>query len=195
MSEHADSKIVRSSDSQLKKVAFLDRDGTINIDHGYVNTIEDWEFVPGATAGMKLLQAAGFTLAVVTNQSGIAQGLYTQADMGKLHEHMKRLLLEEGVEIAHIAFCPHDREQDDCDCRKPKAGMAKQIEKIVGPIDFAASWIIGDKEADVGFGKNAGTHTALVTSEYWKQEDLKLQPDMIVDSLLEAAKEIVIRNA
>jgi len=178
-----------------KKVAFLDRDGTINVDHGYVFEIGGWEWCEGATLGMKLLQEAGFTLAVVTNQSGIAQGLYTEADMRKLHEHMKRLLLEEGVEIAHIAFCPHDRNQSDCDCRKPKAGMAKQIEANIGPIDYAASWIIGDKEADVGFGKNVGTHTALLKSDYWQADTLKDKPDFMAASLFEAAKEIVIRNA
>ncbi|MBI3251483.1 MAG: HAD family hydrolase [Candidatus Andersenbacteria bacterium] len=177
-----------------KKVAFLDRDGTINVDHGYVNKVEDWEFVPGATQGMKLLQEAGFTLAVVTNQSGIAQGLYTEADMDKLHGHMKRLLSEDGVEIAHVASCPHARDQDDCDCRKPKAGMAKQIEAAIGPIDYAASWIIGDKEADVGFGKNAGTHTALLESDYWQADTLKDKPDLIAPSLFDAAQMIISAN-
>ncbi|MBI3255650.1 MAG: HAD family hydrolase [Candidatus Andersenbacteria bacterium] len=173
-----------------KKVAFLDRDGTINVDHGYVFEIERWEWCEGAIEGMKILADAGYALAVVTNQSAIADGRYTAADMAKLHDFMKAELHRHGVTIAAIGFCPHGRDTKDCPCRKPKAGMAKQVEDVIGEIDYGSSWTIGDKEADVGFGKNAGTKTALVKSRYWTLEELKLEPDVIVDSLLEAAKKI-----
>lgn len=173
-----------------KKVIFLDRDGTINVDHGYVFEQKLWAWTPGAIEGMKLLQEAGFVLTVITNQSGIAQGLYTEADMQALHAYMLAELEKQGVRLAAIAFCPHNREQDNCDCRKPKTGMATQIEKEIGEIDYQNSWTIGDKEADVGFGKNTGTHTALVKSQYWKETQLTQKPDLIVDNLLEAAKYI-----
>lgn len=177
-----------------KKVAFLDRDGTINVDRGYVFEIERWQWCEGAIEGMKLLADAGFTLAIVTNQSAIADGRYTVADMDKLHEFMNAELGKHGVTVAAIGFCPHGRETTDCPCRKPKAGMAEQVEKVVGEIDYAKSWTIGDKEADVGFGKHAGTKTALLKSQYWKPEEVQLKPDMIVDSLLEAAQKIVKSN-
>jgi D-glycero-D-manno-heptose 1,7-bisphosphate phosphatase len=173
-----------------KKVIFLDRDGTINVDHGYVNEAEQWEWIDGAIEGCKLLQDAGYTLAIVTNQSGIAQGLYTEDAMHKLHAYMLEEFEGHGVHIAYVAFCPHDRGQSDCDCRKPKIGMAKQIEAKIGEIDYANSWIIGDKEADLMFGKNAGTHTALIMSKYWEENSLSVHPDLVVNSLLEAAEAI-----
>lgn len=174
-----------------KKVVFLDRDGPINIDFGYVHEIEKWQWSPGAIEGLKLLQDKGFALTLITSQSGIGHGMYVEADMHKLHDYMKAELQKHGVTIAGIAFCPHERDQDDCDCRKPKIGMAKQLEEQLGPIDYAHSWTIGDKEADVGFGKNAGTKTALMRSRYWEEDQMrKWQPDLIVDSLLEFAQQI-----
>jgi D-glycero-D-manno-heptose 1,7-bisphosphate phosphatase len=171
----------------MTKVIFLDRDGTINVDHGFVYKIEDWEFTDRAPEALQLLQAAGYQLAIVTNQSGIARGLYTEEDMRHVHEHMREQLAKEGVTIAAIALCPHNRDST-CDCRKPKAGMAKQIEETIGTIDYQNSWTIGDKEADMGFGKNAGTKTALIKSKYWNEGELSEQPDLIVDSLYEFAQ-------
>lgn len=175
-----------------KKVVFLDRDGPINIDEGYVSTIERWRFAPRAIEGMKLLQDAGFTLVVITNQSAIAEGKYTETDMHLLHNFMLSELKNSGVEIAVVAFCPHGRDQDDCKCRKPKTGMIDQIIPKVGKIDYEQSWTIGDKSIDVGFGKTLGTHTALLRSRYWIPENIEIKPDMVVDSLFEAAQKIVV---
>ena len=175
-----------------KRVIFLDRDGTLNVDHGYVHSQEEWEWVPGAIDACKRLQDAGYTLAVITNQSGIAHGLYTEEDMHALHAFMNEELEKNGVHLAMIAYCPHARSQKDCDCRKPNIGMAKQIEVKIGEIDYANSWTIGDKEADMLFGKTAGTNTALITSKYWGKEELSAQPDLVVDSLQEAAEKILL---
>lgn len=174
-----------------KKVIFLDRDGTLNVDHGYVNEVSQWEWITGAIDACKQLQDAGYILTIVTNQSGIAQGLYTEEAMHKLHAMMLEEFEKHGVHIAMVAYCPHDRNQDECDCRKPKIGMAKQIEAKIGDIDYANSWIVGDKEADLLFGRNAGTRTALIRSKYWEEGAVSAQPDLIVDSLKEAANEIV----
>lgn len=174
-----------------KKVIFLDRDGTLNVDHGYVNEREQWEWVPGAIEGCKKFQDAGYALAVVTNQSGIAHGMYTEEDMHKLHELMERDLAEHNVHLAAIAFCPHSRKVSECDCRKPELGMAKQVEAKIGKIDYANSWMVGDKDKDLLFGKNAGTHTAIIRSKYWEEGKLPVEPDVIVDSLLEASDIIV----
>jgi D-glycero-D-manno-heptose 1,7-bisphosphate phosphatase len=174
----------------MTKVVFLDRDGPINVDHGYVYKIEDWQWAGGAIDGMKLLQQAGYKLAIITNQSGIGQGLYPVEDMHRLHDFMKAQLSKHGITIDAIAFCPHARD-GDCDCRKPKTGMAKQIEANIGQLDYAASWTVGDKEADVGFGATLGTKTALVRSDYWQAKQLTTTPTIIVASLLEAAQYIV----
>lgn len=173
------------------KVVFLDRDGTINVDDGYVYKIADWQFTPQAPEALKSLQDAGYALAVITNQSGIARGLYTQENMQELHRYMTSQLAERGVTIDAIAVCPHDRDQNDCECRKPRIGMARQIEQVIGDIDYPNSWTVGDKEADVGFGKNAGTKTALIRSKYWKEGQVTEQPDMIVNSLYEFAQNII----
>ncbi len=175
-----------------KKVVFLDRDGTLNVDHGYVNEAEQWEWIPGAIEACKKLQGAGYTLAVVTNQSGIGHGIYTEEDMHALHRLMERDLAEQGVHLDAIAYCPHNRDTGDCDCRKPKLGMAKQIEAKIGDIDYANSWTVGDKDKDILFGKNAGTKTIIIRSKYWEEGALPAKPDAIVDSLQEAA-EIILK--
>lgn len=174
------------------QVVFIDRDGPINVDHGYVGHKDKWEFSPGALEGMKLLAENGYILAVVTNQSGIAQGMYSEDDMQALHEHMKTEAAKAGATITTVAFCPHGRDSI-CECRKPKAGMAKQIEAQIGPIDYGASWIIGDKIADIQFGQTKGMKTALMRSRYWTEaEAAEVKPDLIVDSLLDAAQQITI---
>ena len=177
----------------MTKAAFLDRDGTINVDHGYVFEISKFEFTDRAAEGLKKLQQGGYALAVITNQSGIAAGYYGVAEMEKLHSYMKRQLLKSGVKIDAIAYCPHARA-GDCECRKPKIGMIKQVVEKIGEIDFKKSWTIGDKEADVLMGQAAGTKTALVRSQYWQENDLAAKPDVIADSLWDAAEKIVTRN-
>src|SRR5436190_17983814 len=108
----------------MNKVIFLDRDGTINVDYGYVYKKDDWAWVPGAIEGMKMLQDAGYKLTVITNQSGIAHGMYSEVAMHDLHVFMEAELLKHDIHLQAIAFCPHERSQSDCDCRKPKIGMA-----------------------------------------------------------------------
>lgn len=175
-----------------KKVAFLDRDGTINQDTGFVHKKEDWQFVPGAIEALQTLQTNGFTLAIVTNQSGIAHGLYTRKDMETVHNHMLTELNKHQINISYIASCTHHRE-GNCDCRKPKLGMIERIEQNIGSIDFTRSWTIGDKIADFQLGQNAGTKTALIKSKYWQQRDLddfSKQPDLIANDLFEASRQI-----
>lgn len=174
-----------------RRVVFLDRDGTVNVDHGYVHHKDKWEWIAGAMDALEKLQKAGYALAIITNQSGIAHGLYTEEDMHVMHRFMNDELEARGIHIDAIAFCPHGRDENVCDCRKPDIGMARQIEKELGEIDYANSWTIGDKEADVLFGKKAGTKTALIRSRYWKEGQLSEKPDLIVSSLEEVAHSII----
>ena len=175
-----------------KRVFFLDRDGTINIaaTSGYVAKETDWQWVPGAINAMKKLQEAGFSLAIITNQTGIGHGEYTEEDMRKVHLYMEKELAKEGVSISYIAYCPHRRDSD-CVCRKPKTGMADQIEQNIGKIDYANSWTVGDKIADLKFGKTLGTHTALIRSSYWEKNSLEEEPDLVVNSLEEVARKVL----
>jgi D-glycero-D-manno-heptose 1,7-bisphosphate phosphatase len=136
------------------KAAFLDRDGVINIDKNYVYKIEDFEFKDGIFELLKLLQSKGFTLFVVTNQSGIGRGYYTLQDFKKLTEYMLNELKKKGIEIKEVAFCPHHPDEN-CECRKPKPGMILNLSKKYN-IDLKNSILIGDKQSDIEAGKNAG---------------------------------------
>lgn len=173
----------------MRRVALLDRDGTINVDTGYTHLPSEWQFTDRAPQALKMVQDAGFALAIVTGQSGIGRGMYDEATMHALHAYMRQQLAPYGVHIDAIAFCPHIPE-DNCQCRKPKTGMAKMIEQQLGPIDYTNSWMIGDKVEDVGFGNAIGVHTALITSRYWKEDEIKEKPEYIVASLYDAATRI-----
>ncbi len=171
-------------------VIFLDRDGTINVDHGYVDEAKNWEWIEGVFAGLKCLEQAGYKLAIVTNQSGIAHGLYSEQDLFALHTMMNQELKKRGIKLSAIAFCPHLRDNHECNCRKPRPGMAKKVEAEIGAINYGQSWMIGDREKDVLFGHNIGTKTALIKSRYWQESSLNVTPDLIVDSLDSFAQKI-----
>jgi D-glycero-D-manno-heptose 1,7-bisphosphate phosphatase len=138
------------------KAAFLDRDGVINIDTGYVGRVEDFEFKEGIFELLKLLQKLGFTLFVVTNQSGIARGYYSENDFYKLTEWMKDELQKKRIEIKDVRFCPHHPDiTGECECRKPKPGMILDLAKEYG-IDLKNSIMIGDGDRDIEAAKRAG---------------------------------------
>jgi D-glycero-D-manno-heptose 1,7-bisphosphate phosphatase len=153
--------------ASLRKAAFLDRDGVINIDHGYLYRWEDFAFVPGAVDAMRRLQAAGYALVVVTNQSGIARGYYTEDDFNTLSARMREHLAAEGVVIDAIEFCPHlpsgsvPAYARDCDCRKPAPGMVLRAAERLG-LDLPASLMLGDKPSDVEAGRSAGVGQCLL---------------------------------
>ncbi len=177
-----------------KKVVFLDRDGTLNVDYGYVHLVKDWKFTPQAEVALQKLAAAGFVLAVVTNQSGIGSGRFSSDELNHLHSHMLGLLSQSGVSIAAIAVCPHSQLQS-CGCRKPKTGLANHIADAIGPIDYRLSWTIGDKPSDIEFGRALQTRTALIRSHYWAEGPLSTFPDVVADSLFDAAVQIVAQPA
>lgn len=122
-----------------RAVIFLDRDGTLNVDKGFVHRAEDWEFTDRAAEALRELREAGYVIALVTNQSGVARGFFTLADVRALHEDVRQRLARQGVTLDAIAICPHAPD-DDCECRKPRTGMARQIETQLGePIPYERS--------------------------------------------------------
>lgn len=137
----------------MNKAIFLDRDGTINVEKNYLHRIEDFEFLPGVVDALKQLQQAGYMLIIVTNQSGIARGYYTEDDFQKLNDWMVTQLKMQGVIISHVYFCPHlpDAEimeyRKECNCRKPKLGMYQQAIADYD-IQLIKSYAIGDKIRD-----------------------------------------------
>lgn len=138
----------------MNKAIFLDRDGTINIEKNYLCHIEEFEYIAGATDALKELHEAGFLLIIVTNQSGIARGYYTEEDFCNLNEWMLKDLNQKGIPIVDTYYCPHHPEavipkyRMNCDCRKPKLGLFQKAIQDFN-IDVSQSYAIGDKPRDV----------------------------------------------
>ena len=177
----------------MDKVILLDRDGTLNNDIDYVHKVEDFELLPGVIVGLKLL-SKDFIFVVITNQSGISRGLYTEEDMHKFNEKLVNELKKENIEIKKIYFCPHAPE-DNCDCRKPSTKYIKEAEKEFD-IDLNNSWVIGDHPSDVEMGANSGCKAVYLLTGLGKKhfEDLEknnIKPTFIAESFLHAAKFII----
>jgi len=144
----------------MNKAVFLDRDGTLNVEKHYLYKIEDFEFLPGVIEGLKLLQEAGYLLIVITNQSGIGRGYYSEEDFNILNNWMLETLKENGVTVNAVYYCPHlpnaqvEKYRKECKCRKPKLGMFLQaIEDF--EIDLNKSYAIGDKIRDCAICKES----------------------------------------
>ena len=158
----------------MKRVVFLDRDGTINQEVGYLHKKEDFEFIPRAAQAIHLLNENKFMVVVVTNQAGVAKGLYKEEDVLQLHRYMQSELKKLDARIDEFCYCPYHVDgkielyKKDSEDRKPGIGMFRQIEKKV-EIDKANSWMIGDTESDIQAGINFGVHTILVSTGYGRK--------------------------
>jgi D-glycero-D-manno-heptose 1,7-bisphosphate phosphatase len=145
----------------VARAAFIDRDGVINEERGFVHRRDDFEFIPGSVAALSRLRAAGYLLVVITNQSGIARGLYSEADFHELNAYMRERLSAAGVTLDSVQYCPHlpdapvAQYRRDCDCRKPRAGMLLAASRELN-IDSAPSLLVGDRRADIEAGRAAG---------------------------------------
>jgi rfaE bifunctional protein nucleotidyltransferase chain/domain len=158
---------IRQTHLPLRKAAFLDRDGVINKDKAHVYRWEDFEFFPGAIEGMLKLQNAGYALIIVTNQSGLARGYYTEEEYQNLCESLRKFLAERGVNIDGIFHCPHHPSGSVqalaliCDCRKPAPGLLIKASDQLG-IDLLNSILIGDKQSDIDAARAAGVGRAYI---------------------------------
>jgi D,D-heptose 1,7-bisphosphate phosphatase len=150
----------------MKKAAFFDRDGTINVNTGHLYEPEKMEFIPGRPELIKKHNDEGYIVIVITNQAGIAKGMYTVEDMNRLHEYMNQKLMERwGAHIDTFYFCPHyPYLSGPCDCRKPAPGM---IEKAIRDfeIDVTQSVLYGDKPHDIEAGEKCGIRSVLVETK------------------------------
>ncbi|NBV82634.1 HAD family hydrolase [bacterium] len=142
-----------------QSILFLDRDGIINIDKGYTNKIDDFNFMPGIIQVCDAFQKNNFGIVVVTNQSGIGRGYYTEANFIELSNWMVTELETQGIQISAVYYCPHTPEAN-CNCRKPKAAMIADALATYG-VSAHHSWMIGDKESDIDAATNAGIRNSI----------------------------------
>jgi len=169
---------------------FLDRDGTLNPDPGYIRSSDQFELFPGVAQALSILKQAGARLIVVTNQSGVARGLFSIGDLNGIHAKLRRLLDEAGVSLDAIYVCPHHPD-DSCECRKPNRGLIDQAAREQ-PVDLARSYVIGDHARDMELAKRVGSRSILVTTGAvlpQQVEGLKTSgsaPDCVASSFAEA---------
>ena len=166
----ADAAHTSASTSALttpRKAAFLDRDGVINLDRAYVHQWDEFEFVPGVVQAMKRLHEAGHVLIVVTNQSGLARGMYTEAQFQALTHRMREALAAAGAPVEAVYHCPHHPKGRvpelaiDCDCRKPAPGMILRAAREHG-LSLSESFMVGDKPSDIEAARAAGLGRAYI---------------------------------
>lgn len=183
---------------------FVDRDGTINEDIGYVSRPDDLIIYPWAAEAVRLINEAGFKAIVITNQSGVARSLYTEETLAAIHERMSRELAREGARIDAIYYCPHhprigdERYRRACECRKPGSGMLRRAAREHA-IDLARSYVIGDKASDINLATGAGSRGVLVLTGYGRETLASIdrwpcEPALIADNLLGAVKLILDRS-
>jgi len=171
-----------------RRFVILDRDGTITVErYRHILTEESLELIPGSAKALSRLQADGFGLVIVTNQSVIARGTLNMKRLDSIHQKLVQLLKAEGVTLDGIYTCPHS-PSDGCDCRKPKTGLVEMASRDLG-FDPRTSFVIGDKASDIELGKNVGAVTLLVRTGYGAKvaAEAKAAPDYTVDDLWSAA--------
>jgi heptosyltransferase-2 len=174
---------------------FLDRDGTLNIDSGYLKSPDDLTVLPGVGAALAKLKQAGARLIVVTNQSGVGRGYFTSKDLEAIHSKLRLLLAEDGVTLDGLYFCPHHPD-DRCNCRKPARGMVDRALAELH-VDLSRAYVVGDSARDVELARQVGAKGLLVMTGPSGAEALAdltardLSPDHVADDLSQAVEWII----
>lgn len=188
------------------RAVFLDRDGTINEEVGYVNHLDRFRLLPGAARGIRLLNEHGFKTVVVTNQSGVARGYFPESLVQEVHQKMVDLLKGEGAYLDGIYYCPHHPHEGEppyrqrCRCRKPATGLIEEAVRKLG-IDLRGSYVVGDRGMDLEFAQAAGLEGVLVLTGYGKGEweylrdRWKVKPAHVAVDLYDAARWIIGQDA
>jgi D-glycero-D-manno-heptose 1,7-bisphosphate phosphatase len=187
-----------------QRAVFLDRDGTLNVEKGYIRVVDELALLPGAARAIKHLNDAGFLTILPTNQTGAARGFYGLDHIHALHHRLEQLLWTEAeAKLDAIYLCPHLEKGTvaelaiPCDCRKPGPGMVNQALQRFPTIDVSQSYVIGDKATDVAFGHAVGAKPLLVTTGYGdrvvagKYQQLDTEPAGVYASIVDAVNAIL----
>lgn len=189
----------------MRPAVFLDRDGTINEEVGYIRDLADMRLIPGAGEAIRRLNEASIPVILVTNQSGPARGYYDEGWVNNLHERLQELLLEEGAILDAVEYCPHLPPEEGgkvppyatrCDCRKPGTLMLDRAAERLA-IDPRLSYVVGDKATDVELGHNAGSRSILLQTGYGDrvltgEYQWKVRPDHVAAHLAAAVDWILL---
>lgn len=190
--------------SNLRPAVFLDRDGTVNEQMGYINHISRFHLLPEAGRAIKLLNDHKIPVVVVSNQSGLARGYFPKELLNQVHEKMDRLLAQEGAHIDGLYYCPHHPEAKemqyriDCNCRKPKTGMLLQAADEMN-LDLSLSFVVGDRWSDIKCADRAGCLSVLVLTGYGRGDyeyigpDQDIQPSYVAENLFDSVKWILTK--
>jgi len=189
-----------------RRAVFMDRDGTVSDEVGYMNHIDRYRLLPRSAEAIRKLNEAGWLTFVVTNQSGVARGLFDEALVLEVHAALERMLAEKGARLDGIYYCPHHPREGmepwrmECDCRKPRPGMLRRA-AAEHDVDLAGSYMIGDTVLDIEAARNVGATGILVLTGYGKG-DLRfrmkqrgLEPAHVATDLLEAVEWILRRES
>ncbi len=184
-----------------RPAVFIDRDGTISEEVGYVNHPSRYKVFPYSAQAVRLLNERDWLAVLVTNQAGVARGYFAEELIGAVHDILIRELDTVGARLDAIYYCPHHPSvgdapyRVDCDCRKPKPGLVRRAAEELN-IDLRRSWMVGDRYGDVEMARNAGIQAAFVLSGYgrgeweYKNAAWKCEPDLIAENLLAAVEAI-----
>lgn len=186
----------------MERAVFVDRDGVISEEVGYLGDRDHLRLIPHAAEAVKLVNQSGLKIIAITNQSGVARGYFSEEMLGDIHRKMEMLLSDQGAFLDGIYYCPHHPEgtveayRMECDCRKPAAGLLIQAAKEHA-IDVSSSYLVGDKHTDIECAHRAGARGILVLTGYGRDELKKInsgasaQPHYVAADLLDAVQWII----
>lgn len=189
----------------MNRAVFLDRDGTVNEEVGYLSDLSRLKLIPGAGTAIRRLNQAGLMVVLVTNQSGVARGYFPESFVHDAHALLETMLREEGARLDGIYYCPHhptagnSRHTLDCDCRKPRTGLIDRAARELA-IDVRNSFMVGDKWSDVELGQRAGARTVLVKTGFAADDPGNARPPQVSDPdfiahTISEAVEWILRNS
>jgi len=175
-----------------RPIVFIDRDGTLNKEAGYINHIDNFQLYPFIYQGIRLLNHFDILSVIITNQAGVARGYFTEGFLKEVHNKMFDILEKNGAFIDGLYYCPHHPSSKlaeyavECDCRKPKTGMLEQaVEELSPNVDTERMYVIGDKFSDVKMGNNFGCRTVMVKTGYGRGELMSKEEDRPKPSKIE----------